>query len=473
MKFESPIDSVAEQPGHRDGEPTPAFAVAEIFCGCGGLSSGFARSGHFQVVLGNDIKEAALRTFRHNHSQHQAPPEVLHGDIRHLRITEIEEALERRGVAHGQLDCLVGGPPCQGFSQLRRSESREPDTPVRFGGYNRLYEDPRNHLVLRFLEIAEVLRPKTALIENVPQMLRHGHNGVLGGLSARVRSILDEMGYSVSVGVVNAADYGVPQLRERSFILASRIGQIEFPEPTHADPGNPILVSSGRSPWTTVRDALIDLPAAVPLTETLGGQPTDRYATIEPSAYAQRLRNAGHFPYNHLTRAYSKNVLAIICQMEPGETWDAASVRMRQQYDQLVEERIKNAPAVRDKQAVHRALVSTGLINPVFYRRYYWSAYTRLAWDRPALTITANCNFLGSGRYTHPVENRGITMREAARLQSFDDNFRFLTSAECENDTATIGVGMDMIGEAVPPMLSEAFSRNIAEALERDRTASI
>ena len=471
MMSASPIGSVTEPPAPRGCGPTPAFAVAEMFCGCGGLSSGFVRSGHFRVVLGNDIKKAALRTFRHNHLQQQAAPETLEGDVRHIPIVDIEEALERQGVGCGELDCLAGGPPCQGFSQMRRSEAREPDKPVRFTGYNRLYEDPRNSLVLRFLEIAEALRPKTVLIENVPQMLRHGHNGVPGGLSGRVISILEGMGYSVSVGTVNAADYGVPQLRERSFFLASRIGRIEFPEPTHADPDNPMLASSGRLPWTTVRDALSDLPATVPVTETLGGQPIDRYATVEPPDYARRLRNAGHFPFNHLTRSYSQRVLAIIRQMQPGETWDAASVRMRQQYDRLVAERMKNAPVEGDRRAAHSALVSEGLINPVFYRRYYWSAYTRLAWDRPALTVTANCNFLGSGRYTHPVEDRGITMREAARLQSFDDRFRFLTCCEREDDTATIGVGMDMIGEAVPPMLSEALSRCIAEALEKDRTA--
>ena len=467
----SPNGSVSEPSALCGSAPTPTLAVAELFCGCGGLSSGLARSGRFRVVLGNDIKKAALRTFRHNHSQQKAAPETLDGDIRHIPIASLEEALERQGVAHGELDCLAGGPPCQGFSQMRRSEAREPDKPVRFTGYDRLYEDPRNSLVLRFLEIAAVLRPRTVLIENVPQMLSHGHNGVPGGLSARVISILEGMGYSVSVGVVNAADYGVPQLRERSFFLASRSGRIEFPKPTHGNPDDPTLVSSSRSPWTTVRDALSDLPADVPASETLGGQPTNRYATVEPSAYARRLRNSDCFPFNHLTRSYKKKVLAIVREMLPGETWDAASVRMRKQYERLVAERMKAAPAAGDSQSAHCALVREGLINPVFYRRYYWSAYTRLAWDRPALTITANCNFLGSGRYTHPVEDRGITMREAARLQSFDDSFRFLTSPDGEHDTETIGVGMDMIGEAVPPMLGEAFGRRIAEALEKDRAA--
>ena len=103
------------------------YTVAELFCGCGGLSHGFTKSGHFRVVLGNDIKKAALRTFAHNHSRKQTPPEILEGDIRTILTHQIEEALKRQRVAPRELDCLIGGPPCQGFSQMRRSEERLED----------------------------------------------------------------------------------------------------------------------------------------------------------------------------------------------------------------------------------------------------------------------------------------------------------------------------------------------------------
>ena len=122
----------------------------------------------------------------------------------------------------------------------------------------------------------------------------------------------------------------------------------------------------------------------------------------------------------------------------------------------------KNIP----RELARNQLEESGSINPVFYRDYYWSAYTRLAWDAPALTITANANFLGSGRFTHPTEMRGITMREAARLQSFDDDFRFVTSMTDDNDTTRVGVGMDMIGEAVPPNLSQAIAMHLASQLD-------
>lgn len=147
--------------------------------------------------------------------------------------------------------------------------------------------------------------------------------------------------------------------------------------------------------------------------------------------------------------------------MRPGETWVSESNRMRKAYDDLVEK------LVREKELSYSdakdELIRNGVINPAFYKDYYWSAYTRLAWDQPALTITANSNFLGSGRFTHPVENRGITMREAARLQSFDDDFEFITS---DTGKTRIGVGMDMIGEAVPPLLSKAIANHIASVLD-------
>jgi DNA (cytosine-5)-methyltransferase 1 len=448
-------------------QETSQYTVAELFCGCGGLSHGFARSGRFRVVLGNDIKKAALRTFVHNHSRTQTPPERLEGDLRTISIHEIEEALGRQNVASGDLDCLIGGPPCQGFSQMRRSEERLADGLVRFKGYNKLEQDPRNDLVLRFLEIANALRPKIVLIENVPQMLRHGHNGVLGGLAANVRSLLQEMGYTLVVGVINSADYGVPQLRERSFFLASRIGDIDFPLPTHANPESTDLFSYGLPPWTTVRDALTDLPASPPAKETMGGGALSLYPRKQLSDYARLMRSGQRFPHNHLTRSYSQRIIDIVRHMTPGETWDSASARMQAHYEKLLARRMKEGSTkkiVLDRREAKAQLVKEGQINPVFYQSYYWSAYTRLAWDKPALTITANCNFLGSGRFTHPEEDRGITMREAARLQSFEDDFCFITSAT-RDETGAIGIGMDMIGEAVPPLVGEAFARRAAATL--------
>ena len=443
----------------------PHYTVAELFCGCGGFSHGFAKTGRFSVVLGNDIKPAALHTFRRNHINHltELPSEGLAGDIREIPADEIGAVLARQGVPAGELDCLIGGPPCQGFSQMRRSEEREGNALVGFGGYNRLDQDPRNDLVLRFLEIAAVLQPKVIVIENVEQMLRHHHNGVAGGLAENVQAVLNQMGYAVAVTTLNAAHYGVPQLRERVIFLASRVGPVSFPLPTHSDPRG-VDVLTDAQPWVSVADAIRDLPAPASGPEdALGGGPLAIYPVVaELSPYATAMRSAIAFPHNHLTRRYSPQIIRTIQAMGPGETWDHASARMRAAYQPILTEAMAFG---EDLEQTIKRLGETGRINPIFFRDYYWSAYTRLAWEQPALTITANANFLGSGRFTHPVEHRGITMREAARLQSFEDDFCFYTARD-GNRTNTPGVGLDMIGEAVPPLLGRALAAHIAGMLD-------
>jgi len=278
------------------------------------------------------------------------------------------------------------------------------------------------------------------------------------------------LGYKVEVAVVNAADYGVPQLRERAIFIASSIGSASFPKTTHADPSKTHLLEDGRFPWVTVGDAIGDLPEPSDAKEGLGGKPIDLYKEGS-SAYALAMHTASTFPYNHITRSYKQAVLDIIKEMRSGQTWDAESERMRAKYTCAINKLAKEKNIT--EKAARKQLEKAGKINPVFYKDYYWSAYTRLAWESPALTITANANFLGSGRFSHPEAMRGITMREAARLQSFDDDFRFITSDNDDMDTARIGVGMDMIGEAVPPGLAQAIASHLASQLDARNPKSL
>ena len=141
------------------------YTVAELFCGCGGFSHGFGRTGRFRTVLGNDVKKFALQTFRKNHIHDGLEPAVIEQDIRTVSDNEIIKLLRQNGA--DELDCLIGGPPCQGFSQMRRSEGRRDSKIARFGGYDKLDQDPRNDLVLRFLEVAAAVSPKVVVIENV------------------------------------------------------------------------------------------------------------------------------------------------------------------------------------------------------------------------------------------------------------------------------------------------------------------
>ncbi|MBB5032128.1 DNA cytosine methyltransferase [Prosthecobacter vanneervenii] len=439
-------------------QPSKSYTVAELFCGCGGFSHGFWRTGRFQTVLGNDVKKFALKTFEKNHSHGEHVPATILGDIRDVPDRKIKALITAKGIE--TLDCLIGGPPCQGFSQMRRTEARKDSEIVSFGGYNKLDQDPRNDLVLRFLEVAAALNPKVVVIENVPQFLSHYHDGKKGGIAQQVEEILIEMGYKVSCGILNAADYGVPQLRQRAVIVASRLGPLTLPVQTHGDPE--LLAGWNGQPWVTVQDAISDLPYDAPLHESLGGS-KGGYTKKADNAFAKLMRTSKQFAYNHITRSYQRQVIEIIKEMRQGETWDDASARLQKRYEKLVANAV--ASGETEKQARKR-LEAEGRIIPVFYKRYYWSAYTRLAWDRPALTITANANFLGSGRFTHPEMNRGITIREAARLQSFDDSFTFHTSDDEKRATDNLGVGLDMIGEAVPPLLARAIGNTVAVHLD-------
>ncbi len=183
----------------------PTYSVAEMFCGCGGFSHGFWTIGRFQTVFGNDVKKFALETFKTNHSHDGFSPSTIMEDIRTVSDSRISEIISEK--CGGQLDCLLGGPPCQGFSQMRRTKGRKDSEIVKFGGYNKLDQDPRDDLVLRFLEVAAVLNPKVIVIENVPQFLSHYHDGLRGGIAQQVEEILIEMGYEVTCDVLNAADY--------------------------------------------------------------------------------------------------------------------------------------------------------------------------------------------------------------------------------------------------------------------------
>jgi DNA (cytosine-5)-methyltransferase 1 len=252
----------------------------------------------------------------------------------------------------------------------------------------------------------------------------------------------------------------VPQVRQRALIIASRVGKIKFPSSTHAESDTSPLAA--KLPWVTVAEALSDLPEP-PLgtIDKLGNGPLGLYKD-SGSKYSKKLRSRHNFPYNHVTRNYGESVLSIIKNMRIGETWDEASERMRIKFEKKL---LTEKTEFETVEQCRKRLIDSGDICEAFYKKYYWSAYTRLDPNSPALTITANANFLGSGRFTHPERDRGITMREAARLQSFHDDFTFITSANGCDLTTNIGIGLDMIGEAVPPLLAEAIATEAISTL--------
>jgi DNA (cytosine-5)-methyltransferase 1 len=183
--------------------------VIDLFCGCGGLSSGFSQAG-FKILGGLDKNDQALVTFQRNFPRARA----IAADLSQL---EPDTVARRFGLRRGELDCLIGGPPCQGFSK---------NVPAA----DRFLDDPRNRLMRVFLDFVESLKPRFVLIENVAEVLR----AYEGAVSREITGRLNDLGYEVESAVLNSANFGVPQLRRRAFFLASRTKCVaHLPSPTH------------------------------------------------------------------------------------------------------------------------------------------------------------------------------------------------------------------------------------------------
>lgn len=391
------------------------FTVADVFAGCGGLSHGFVRTGLFDVVLGTDIDERALETFAHNHAKHGSNPITVSGDIRSIAPSALAKKLSVFGLdERGTLDVLVGGPPCEGFSQNRRHEVILPSGERAFIRNPLDNDDARNDLFRYFLALVDILRPRMVLIENVPQMI----SSRKGATVREIERTLAMIGYQTEWKILIATDYGVPQIRRRAFVVAWQKGIKGFtwPEPTHGKekPG----VKSALLPIVTVRDAIADLPPAGKTERGRGN--VARYRKTN-SAYAKSMQSNIATPMNHVARTPGEMVLRRLRAMRPG-------------------------------------MITADLPPELLPKSHYYNCYGRLAWDAPAKTITKSCNYLGSGCFGHPEEDRGITMREAARLQSFDDDFDFLSGSEPHV--------AKMVGSAVPPLLASVLAEQIAKALD-------
>ncbi len=390
------------------------MTVADVFAGCGGLSHGFMRTGLFEVVLGTDIDTAALDTFRHNHEKMGAHPVLVPGDIRDISPSELGDLLAPHGLdSEGELDVLVGGPPCEGFSQNRRHEITDHNGDRLFVRNPLDSTDPRNDLFRYYLDFALMMRPKVILIENVPQMIT-SHRGAT---VEEIKRTLGRVGYDVTWHVLNASHYGVPQARRRAFVVATRsdVRPFEWPRSTHSGVGDE---ANGLMPLVTVRDAIADLPDATE--RELGRRSAAHYKSTE-SGYALSMRSDRSTPMNHVRRIPGDRVLDRLRAMRPG-------------------------------------MISADLPEHLRTKSAYYNSYGRLDWERPAKTITKSCNYLGSGCFGHPEEDRGITMREAARLQSFDDDFDFLSKSEPHV--------AKMVGSAVPPLLAAALAGQIAKVIK-------
>jgi DNA (cytosine-5)-methyltransferase 1 len=368
-------------------EPT----VIDLFSGCGGMSWGLHKAG-FKIIAGIDIWDKALKTFQHNHPSACA----IQADIADLTPSSVMTLLN---LEQGNLDCLIGGPPCQGFSK---------NVPAAY----RFLEDRRNQLFRDFLRFVEVMLPKVVVMENVAEI----YNAYEGAVRAEIVESLERLGYQVAVTVLYAPDYGVPQRRRRCFFLASRTGVAPLFPPPAFGPERIFTLFGEVKQYHSAWSAISDLPV---LQNGDGYEPME-YDQRPQNEYQVEMRQGVKFLYDHITRPLNQKQYARIASLEAG-----------QGINELPKE-------LKPK---------TG----------YSGAYGRLDFEMIAPTITRWVFHPGSGRFCHPREVRLLTIREAARLQSFSDDFRF---------TGTYIEKSHQVGNAVPPLIMRNMATNIKVCLQ-------
>lgn len=380
----------------------PRPTVIDLFSGAGGLALGFQAAG-FDVILASDISEPCAKT----HTRNMPDVPFMLADIGAVSGFEI---LRRCGLRRGELDVLVGGPPCQGFSILGQ----------------RMLDDPRNGLFGDFIRLAGELQPRVAVIENVPGLATM-HGGIL---LRKIGDAFRQLGYRVDCAELLAAQYGVPQMRWRMFFVAWRDTDIQsayFPTPTHGSAGIGDLVPNRTVPkeqssdFVTIGDAISDLPSVG------SGEVVDSYARPPQSAYQVAMRAGASQLHNHYAPRLNALNLERIRHLKPGQDW-------------------RDLPHELLPPGMQRAL-----------RKDHTRRYRRMTWDGIARSIITRFRDPKSGEYIHPDQTRTITIREAARIQSFPDWFVFESGYSHQ---------YDQVGNAVPPLLARAVAWSIRTLLD-------
>ena len=345
--------------------------IIDLFSGVGGLSYGFEQAG-FEVLLANEIDQEIADAYIKNHPSVR----MINEDITSLEISNVF------GELRGQVDVVIGGPPCQGFSQK---------------GARRLIDDERNFLFKYYFQVVNYLKPTYFLMENVPNLLTANN----GYFKQEITSLFHSIGYRLDAAVLNATDFGVPQMRKRAFIL----GKLEQP---------PVALPIGVTAPVSVSEAISDLAYL----ESGEGSEMQAYHMPPHTEYQKRMRYHSELLYNHVATKHSKLTL----------------------------ERLQMIPVGMGKEVLPQNHLTKSI---------YSGTWCRMIEDQPSVTITTRFDTPSSGRFTHPFLNRAITVREAARLQSFPDHFVFWGSKSSQ---------MKQVGNAVPPLLAQA----IAEVIKTD-----
>lgn len=384
------------------------FSTIDLFCGAGGITEGFRNAG-YRCLYANDCMAEAVDTFSLNHPEAWA-------EARDIEEVDPVQVRARLSLKKGALDVLVGGPPCQGFSI---------NAPERFRS------DPRNKLFKDYLRFLEEFEPKAFLFENVPGLLSLGD----GKVFRLILREFDERGYHVTAKILFAAHYGVPQERWRLILLGSRTSWIVPPEPTYYATGRANFRGGGTLtfqlshadkerllPAVTVGEAIGDLPRL----QMGEGSETVRY-TVEPhSDYAHLMRNPEGVTFNHFGARLAKQNIERMKYVKPGGSW-------------------RDIPHRLLPKGMQRARKSD-----------HTKRYGRLRNDGLAGTVMTKCD-PHWGTVFLPDQERSLTVREAARFQSFPDTYKFLGPRVSQ---------YEQVGNAVPVLMAQSIAFQIRAHLE-------
>ena len=355
--------------------------AAGFFVGCGGLDLGFEKAG-FDIVIANDKWEPAAETYKKNFGK----TEFIEEDIRDIGEDELKKSLSESGLSKQDIDVVIGGPPCQGFSRLNNEQIE----------LDQMEKDDRNTLFQEFLRMVDLLEPDMVLMENVRDLINRKTSD-----DKYVKDLITEEfrkhGYKCDYQVLEAQNYGVPQKRKRIFFMGTNKDvPLRFPQPSHS-----------KSEWKTAGDALQDLDEDLP-------------NMTHPNTQQKTLEKIKHVP--------------------PGGYYEDLPDRLKTKKYTCDCEDTENCP--HDKEIVKR----------------YGTYLRRLHPDEPSLTVSNN-------PFIHPSEDRYITPREKARLQTFPDDFEF------EGNKTEV---TRQLGNAVPVELGRKLGIRIKEYFPdiRDKEAA-
>lgn len=461
--------------------------VLDLFSGCGGLSLGFQAAGcSIEAAVEND--QDAARTHGLNfHGGSQKFSKAR--DIEIETPDSLTQDLDL-GPAASAFDIVVGGPPCQAFARVGRSKLREvADHPEAFR------HDPRARLYIHYLDFVAACAPLAVVIENVPDMLNHGgHN-----LAEEISEVLSTRGYTCRYTLLNAAYYGVPQMRERMFLIALR-NEFDtvpnFPSPTHwidlplgyegsravalkllgAD-----LLRGKDTHYCDPPSASPDLPGAISTADAIGDLPklyartllaegklrrgVHRFKECIPyiapgslTDYAKLMRqwpnlDAPASIADHVIR-YLPRDYGLFARLQPGDQYPEAHKLAHAMFEEAldrIDPSLRPEPGTVDWTELYKSIV------PPYDPSKFPNKWRKMEADKPSRTLLAH---LGKDGYSHihydSEQARTISVREAARLQSFPDGFKF---------TGTMNPAFRQIGNAVPPLMARRLAESILRSI--------